>query len=238
MINALSTFAPLVETGAVHRPSDPKRAAAEFEVLLVKQMLDQMPMPGLEGTEAGTFLSLVHEALARQLVEQGGLGLVDQLGGERGPHPLRHAMVSSGYGWRPDPFDGSWRKHHGVDLPAAQGTPVGAALPGVVSFAGETPGYGNIIVVDHPDGLQTAYAHCATVDVREGQSVDAGTIIGTVGSTGRSTGSHLHLEVRRGGVAVDPQSAGVEPWAALVPSLDPVAEGVPVVSAASLSPTR
>jgi murein DD-endopeptidase MepM/ murein hydrolase activator NlpD len=229
VINPLSAFSGLVESSAPRRPSDPKRTAIEFEVLLLKQMLDQLPMPGLEGTEAGTFLSLVHESLARQIVEQGGgLGVVDQLGGEPGQAPApRHARVSSGFGWRSDPIDGVLRQHRGLDLPAAQGTPIAAALGGVVSFAGESSGYGNLIVVDHPDGLQTAYAHCDTVDVQVGDPVDVGAKLGTVGSTGRSTGPHLHFEVRRDGQAIDPHSAGLDPWGSLTSSQDPTvpAEG-------------
>lgn len=231
MINALSSFAPLVDAStAPTGPMDKKRTAVEFEVLLVKQMLDEMPMPGLDDTEAGTFLSLIHEALARQLVGQGGLGLVGQLDGsaegpahapERPPEAA-HPRTSSGFGWRHDPFDGSLRMHDGVDLPAPQGTPIAAVLPGVVSFAGRTQGYGNLVVVDHGDGLQTAYAHCASLSVQEGDAVDAGTRVGEVGSTGRSTGPHLHFEVRRSGQPVDPVLAGISPSAAL--ALSSVAE--------------
>lgn len=226
MINPLSTFSPLVSAGSSGRTPDPARAAEEFEVLLIGQLLDELPMPGLEGTEAGTFLSLVHEALARQLVAQGGLGLAHQLEGVvgRGPEvePLPHPRVSSAYGLRRDPFDGSLREHHGVDLPAAHGTPISAVRPGVVSFAGARGGLGNLIVVDHDDGLQTAYAHCDTIAVAAGERVGTGTVVGTVGSTGRATGAHLHFEVRQDGVRVDPAAAGI-PLARLFASSPDVA---------------
>lgn len=238
MIDPLSTFAPLVATSQASRPTDPARAAVEFEVLLIQQMLEQLPMPGLEGTEAGTFLSLMHEALARHLVEHGGLGMARQLQGaapEPTAAPPPDRSISSGFGLRRDPFGLGLRKHHGIDLPAASGTPISAVRPGVVSFAGSRGGFGNLIVIDHGDGLQTAYAHCKVLAVQPGQEVSAGTVIGTVGSTGRSTGSHLHFEVRQDGVAIDPIASGISLAGLFASSVDlaassPSTAGHPAVS--------
>ena len=98
------------------------------------------------------------------------------------------------------------RRHTGLDLPAATGTTVGAAGRGVVTFAGfNTGGYGNLVVVTHRLGYETWYAHLASFVVRSGQAVTGGTPIGGVGSTGRSTGPHLHFEVRRFGTPIDPR---------------------------------
>jgi murein DD-endopeptidase MepM/ murein hydrolase activator NlpD len=97
--------------------------------------------------------------------------------------------------------------HHGLDFAAASGTPVHAVLPGVVVSAGSEGGYGLSVVIRHADGLATRYAHLSRIDARAGQTVAAGTVVGRVGSTGVSTGSHLHFEVLVRGVAVDPA-----PW--------------------------
>jgi murein DD-endopeptidase MepM/ murein hydrolase activator NlpD len=111
---------------------------------------------------------------------------------------------TSGFGYRKDPFDGSLKRHSGVDLGAAMGTPIHATEAGVVKFAGVSGGYGNLVVIDHGDGVETRYAHCSVLEVKPGDHVVAGQVVARVGSTGRSTGPHLHLELREGGVAVDP----------------------------------
>ena len=99
------------------------------------------------------------------------------------------------------------RPHHGLDFPAPSGTPVTAAGVGVVTFAGwNSGGYGNLVIVTHRLGFQTYYAHLASISVSAGQPVSGGVPIGAVGSTGRSTGPHLHWEVRHNGTPVDPAS--------------------------------
>jgi murein DD-endopeptidase MepM/ murein hydrolase activator NlpD len=116
-------------------------------------------------------------------------------------------QISSGYGWRRNPFGGSGREHHnGIDIPARQGTAIRAAGGGTVTFSGWQNGYGNTVVIDHGNGITTKYAHNTRNNVREGRRVERGDIIGYVGSTGRSTGSHLHYEVIRNGSAVNPVS--------------------------------
>lgn len=99
---------------------------------------------------------------------------------------------------------GNARRHAGVDLPGPSRARIFATGAGQVRFAGWRGGYGQAIEIDHGGGLSTRYAHLAQIAVRPGQIVDAGTVIGRMGSTGRSTGTHLHYEVRLNGVAVDP----------------------------------
>jgi murein DD-endopeptidase MepM/ murein hydrolase activator NlpD len=109
-----------------------------------------------------------------------------------------NAPITSPFGWR-------WgRLHEGVDLGAAYGSPIAAAAAGVVIYAGWESGYGNLVVIDHGGGLATAYGHQSRIAVSFGQSVSQGETIGYVGSTGHSTGPHLHFEVRVNGQAVDP----------------------------------
>jgi murein DD-endopeptidase MepM/ murein hydrolase activator NlpD len=98
------------------------------------------------------------------------------------------------------------RIHTGVDVRAEFGESVGASMSGTVWFAGPRAGYGNLVVVDHGSGIATFYAHLSRIDVVAGQPVAAGQLIGYVGSTGRSTGPHLHYEVRANGRPIDPAS--------------------------------
>lgn len=112
--------------------------------------------------------------------------------------------VTSAFGLRSDPLTGAVRSHHGLDFGASEGTPVLAAAQGTVRFAGKRGGYGNVVILEHADGTETRYAHCRDLGVREGDVVAEGQEIGSVGSTGRSTGPHLHFEVRRDGTPIDP----------------------------------
>lgn len=112
---------------------------------------------------------------------------------------------SSGYGNRKDPFSGGRAFHAGLDFAAPTGTVVTSAADGVVSFVGTRSGYGNVVEVDHANGLMTRYAHLSAFIARTGQKVITGTPIAKVGSTGRSTGPHLHFEVRKADQALDPK---------------------------------
>lgn len=113
--------------------------------------------------------------------------------------------VSSGYGWRSDPLKGQTKFHGGIDLAARYGTQVPAAAGGTVVTADEQGGYGLTVVVRHPNGFESRYAHLSSLDVKAGETVAQGQPLGRVGSTGRSTGPHLHFEVTQAGRRVDPE---------------------------------
>ncbi|MDH5255909.1 MAG: M23 family metallopeptidase [Gammaproteobacteria bacterium] len=119
-------------------------------------------------------------------------------------YPIPGARISSGFGNRRDPFTRHLARHTGVDMPAPWGTPVLASAGGTVSFAGYRRAYGNAVEIDHGDGLVTRYAHASKVLVRKGQVVLPEQPIAAVGSSGRSTGPHLHFEVLRQGRPVEP----------------------------------
>jgi murein DD-endopeptidase MepM/ murein hydrolase activator NlpD len=126
--------------------------------------------------------------------------------------------MSSPFGVRLDPFLGRPAIHTGIDLRGETGEPVHATAAGRVSIAGREGGYGNMIEINHGNGLATRYGHLSEIDVKVGQTVHIGDIIGRIGSTGRSTGPHLHYETRINGEAVDPQKflrAGVRLGSAL-----------------------
>ena len=124
--------------------------------------------------------------------------------------PYRKPVVgelefTSGFGVRVDPFVGRPAMHTGLDFRATAGNPVRTTANGKVISANWTGGYGRMVEVDHGNGLSTRYGHLSEIDVKVGQTVKAGQVIGEVGSTGRSTGPHLHYETRIDGEAVDPQ---------------------------------
>ncbi|NMC48429.1 MAG: M23 family metallopeptidase, partial [Desulfovibrio sp.] len=119
---------------------------------------------------------------------------------------------TSAYGWRSDPFTGKTAWHAGMDIAAATGEPVAACWDGQVVFAGRKGGYGNTVILEHHGGWCSVYGHLSQIEVAEGDSVPAGRKIAEVGSTGRSTGPHLHFELRYADASVDPLSAGV--WTA------------------------
>ena len=113
--------------------------------------------------------------------------------------------MASGYGWRTDPFTKTRRKHKGMDFSAPTGTPIYATSDGkVIRVDGRAPGYGKHIRIDHGFGYVTLYAHLSKYNVRRGQEVKRGDVIGFVGNTGRSVAPHLHYEIRKDGVAVNP----------------------------------
>ncbi|MDZ4123016.1 MAG: peptidoglycan DD-metalloendopeptidase family protein [Hydrogenophaga sp.] len=118
--------------------------------------------------------------------------------------PLEFSRVSSGYGMRFHPISGQRKAHLGVDYAAPTGTPVRTIGDGVVTFAGWQRGYGNVIQIQHKDRQSTLYAHLSRIDVSRGQRVNQGDRVGAVGSTGASTGPHLHFEFRTNDVPQDP----------------------------------
>jgi len=204
------------------------RAAHDMEALLLRQLLRSSGVyDGGEGPGASVRADMFASALADAVVQAGGLGLADTL--ERtlsgaappvaAPLPATSAAgrppppagllpvaghVTSPFGLRRDPFSGEVREHDGVDLGAPAGSPIRATADGIVRSAGPRGGYGFAVEVDHGNGLTTLYGHASELLVSAGDVVRAGQEIARVGSTGRSTGPHLHFEVRIGGRPVDP----------------------------------
>jgi murein DD-endopeptidase MepM/ murein hydrolase activator NlpD len=152
----------------------------EFKVALLEASLDQ----------------IADVAAARDLTDMAYPNRVPVFG--------RMPRISSGFGVRKDPFTGRMAHHMGLDIPAAQGTAILASGGGRVVSAGFRGPYGNAIVIDHGNGLQTLYGHCSKLYVRAGDLVMPRQKIAAVGSTGRSTGPHLHFEVIRNGARVEP----------------------------------
>jgi len=110
--------------------------------------------------------------------------------------------ITSFTGMRSDPFDGKLKHHNGLDIAAPTGTPVKPVAPGTVIFSGWKSGYGNTVILDHHDGMVTVYAHHSSNNVIEGETVDLNSVIALTGSTGRSTGPHLHFEAWRSGANI------------------------------------
>ncbi len=115
-----------------------------------------------------------------------------------------YGRITSHIGWRKNPFGGGYEFHSGIDITAPQGSKVRATADGVVVLAGWYGNYGKTVIIRHPSGYLTLYGHLSQIDVKEGQRVKAGDVVGRVGSTGRSTGPHLHYEVIRDNKPIDP----------------------------------
>jgi murein DD-endopeptidase MepM/ murein hydrolase activator NlpD len=213
--------------------------AHEFEAMMLLQMIRQMRQSMSDededdqaaGLGSDTMLDTIDVEVARHLSYAGGFGLADRLlvglgrdeatakgtapttttaapgGGDR---EFPDAPRSSEFGWRRDPFNDMPQFHRGVDIAAAYGREVPAAGSGRVVFAGEQGGYGTTVVIEHEPGIITRYAHLSALHVQTGDQVAAGAAIGRVGTSGRSTGPHLHFELLVGGRPVDPESTGVQ----------------------------
>jgi murein DD-endopeptidase MepM/ murein hydrolase activator NlpD len=208
-------------------------AARGLEAVLIRQLLKSSgAFGGGEGAGANLRSDMFVSALADAVAGAGGLGLADVLsrslsGGAAPPSPLAPpalpsaaavgttrtaamdllpvaGRVTSRFGLRLDPLSGAPEQHAGVDVGAPEGSAIRAPMAGVVRSAGPRGGYGNAVEIDHGNGVTTLYGHASELLVQPGQLVHAGEEIARVGSTGRSTGAHLHFEVRVGGRAVDP----------------------------------
>ena len=166
-----------------------------------------------ESATGGPFVALVSEgdgsidprferltlSLARMSALERGLDGIPQV------MPADINSISSGFGYRRDPFNGSGAMHSGLDFRGPYGSPIHAASAGRVVFSGWKGGYGKVVEIDHGSGMITRYAHMSRRQARVGDRVEAGDEIGAIGSTGRSTGPHLHFEVRINGRAVNPR---------------------------------
>lgn len=120
--------------------------------------------------------------------------------------PVPGARMNSSFGYRRDPITGGRRLHAGQDWGGARGTPIRATADGTVSFAGQQSGYGNMVIIRHDFGFETRYAHLSSIAVSVGQRVSRGDRVGGMGNTGRSTGVHLHYEIRVGGTPINPMT--------------------------------
>lgn len=138
-------------------------------------------------------------SLARMSALERGLDQIPQY------MPADIGSISSGFGYRRDPFTGRAAMHSGLDFRGPTGSPIVAAAAGTVSFVGRKSGYGNVVEIDHGAGMITRYAHMSRFNAQAGQVVAPGDLIGAIGNTGRSTGPHLHFEVRINGRAVNPR---------------------------------
>lgn len=118
--------------------------------------------------------------------------------------PVDQMRLTSSFGTRNDPFNGRRARHNGIDIPGPVGTPIYATADGVIGRAQRLGGYGNYVEIEHGNAIQTRYGHLSAIAVASGQRVRRGDIVGYMGSTGRSTGSHLHYEVRIAGAPVNP----------------------------------
>jgi murein DD-endopeptidase MepM/ murein hydrolase activator NlpD len=118
--------------------------------------------------------------------------------------PIANSYITSGFGGRADPFGGGAAFHKGIDFHASMGDPVLAVADGVVSYAGQRSGYGNVVEIDHGNGYVTRYAHNSRLLVQVGDLVRSGQQVAKAGSTGRSTGAHVHFEVWANGAVVNP----------------------------------
>lgn len=209
-----------------------REAARALESMVLKQIVAASgAFKGGDSAGAGIREELFASTLADALVRGGGIGLAAQverelLGGAGAPAPAPGptprplpgpapataplgpgAEESSGFGVRDDPFTGRPALHQGLDLAAPEGTEIRAALDGVVHAAGSRGGYGLAVEIRHAGGVTTLYGHASELLVHDGEHVHRGQPIARVGQTGRATGPHLHLEVRRGGQPVDPVRA-------------------------------
>jgi murein DD-endopeptidase MepM/ murein hydrolase activator NlpD len=211
-------------------PQRIRAAAADFESLFLTQLFRTMrrtvPRTKLFGGGFGeeVYRDLLDAQYARTLAHTGGTGIGEmvarELGGEEAARALPephipagpslgwpvHGRVTSRFGLRRDPLSGETSFHPGIDLAVPEGTPVHAVASGRVVESGWRGGYGKVVVVDHGQGYSSLYAHNRELLVSCGAWVDGGFPLALSGSTGRSTGPHVHFEVRRGGVPVDPRA--------------------------------
>lgn len=188
------------------------RKGDKFSVFIEERIFEGKPLPRAKvlfvdyhGTRTGS-----HELFRYEQDDANSVlnGLYNKEGKSNNAsgvgYPLSSIHVSSSFGKRLDPFTGRWANHQGVDYRARRGTPVYAVANGTVTSARYNGGYGNEVRIKHPSGMITLYAHLNSISVRSGQTVKRGQIIGRVGSTGRSTGAHLHFGLMSNGRYLNP----------------------------------
>ena len=222
--NALSKKAEGLSDAAHSKDArERKKAAQEFASLLFLEVLKSMraalPQDGLiegESLSRDIYTSMMDAEIARVMAKRDSTGFTQavekslekiaaQPQQKSEPKAPTGGVVSSVFGLRKDPVNGEKHFHRGIDIAAAAGAPVKAAAAGKVVFSGRMAGYGNLVEVDHGNGLMTRYGHNSANLVSVGDEIQAGQAIALVGKTGRSTGNHLHFEVRKDGKAVNPE---------------------------------
>jgi murein DD-endopeptidase MepM/ murein hydrolase activator NlpD len=196
------------------RAADRRAAAAEVKLarlgLSPKAMLAAVNDPTAQGGPLNLMATSADGSIDPRF-QRFGLSLARMDALERSVAGLPQALpanleyISSGFGYRADPFTGGGDFHPGLDFRGPHGAPIYAAARGTVSFVGWKSGYGNVVEIDHGNGLVTRYAHMSGFRTVVGKPVQPGEPIGLIGSTGRSTGPHLHFEVRVGDRAVNPR---------------------------------
>ena len=212
----------IIDSSLLHmNPKDPQvreKTAKALEAVYIKQMLKDSKILKLGGDGRGQMAAdLFIDVIAEAVAETEPLGLAKHLP-EFGPKTQEvrdlsdlvegNATISSHYGEREDPLRPGHSQHHnGVDIAADLGSDIFSAKNGWVSFAGDRGGYGQVVEVTHGDGTTALYGHMSEIKVKKGQTVGRGEPIGEVGSTGRSTGPHLHFEFRAHNRPIDPHSA-------------------------------
>ena len=185
----------------------PEEATADTSVVQVmgqkteeEPVIQEEPLPPTPALQVG---DVVQEVELTQELPEGYSGQWLYLGQLETATPVQ-GTVSSGFGYRDHPSTGRYAPHGGVDIAADKGTAVVAFAGGVVESVGEDSDYGKYLYLTHPNGVTTFYAHCSKLCVKQGEQVQPGQTVAQVGSTGKSTGSHLHFEVRLDGVRLDP----------------------------------
>jgi murein DD-endopeptidase MepM/ murein hydrolase activator NlpD len=222
---------PLEKTAGKQDPESIKKVAKDMEALFAYEMIKAMRATTDESAKSGlgndTYMTMFDLELSKLFAAR-GLGLQDMLTkglsaasktDKNGSQPQnlteeirtilpedRNIRISSDFGLRKDPINGDQKFHHGLDIPAPVGTGIHPVKAGTVRFSGEQAGYGNVVIIDHGDGFVSKYAHNETNLVNSGDPVGPATVIATVGSTGRSTGPHVHFEVTYHGEKVDPRT--------------------------------
>jgi murein DD-endopeptidase MepM/ murein hydrolase activator NlpD len=170
-----------------------------------QSMLDQELSKNMAGKGSNSIANILYQQLKHidKAEETGG---IQNFNDNSLPIWPLEARVSSSFGWRKDPFTGNKKFHEGIDLAAKEGANVKAVMAGKVQITDNQKGYGKVVVLDHGHGFTTLYAHNSDITVKAGDWVKKGSTIAKVGSTGRSTGPHLHFEVKRDGKNLDPEN--------------------------------
>lgn len=195
-----------VEKGNLDTIRDQKAgelAAFEHDISLTEAQIKELEDDLLFQTNLIASLEKEITEEQKEILKQNGITLGYGDDGFAWPAP-KYIAVTSDFGWRSDPFTGYRSYHNGVDLAAAKGTPIVAAYDGIVGEAGYNSSMGNYIYIEHGDGLRTIYLHASELYVKKDDVVLKGDVIAAIGSTGRSTGPHLHFSVRLNGEYVSP----------------------------------